>query len=371
MPTEASRLPRLAALYPSDEPALSRFFLACSAIEPVRGISFERANEFLQIALGLYPHDPMKPYRMLVPSGPRRWRPWWHGPLFRRLTHGAKVVFFTRPDQAALLPYVADKRLAYYAIDDYRHYTNFRLEDERAVVAAAVAVFVCSPAVRERFVRDYGIPAERVTVLHMGIPARHIPPSCPLGPAPVPGNAATGRPLFGLLGTIGDRLRYDWVQHCVDVLPWSHWLWVGPIESGGMTEADWDGLKRLKRHPRCRFLGRKDYDELPAYAAALDAAVIPYNDRSIVPAASPMRYFLQLPYGSPILATPSCETLKAFSPDVRICGSAEELAAALTELRAVNFDDGRREHRWRRARAETWEERAERALRQLAPHLEA
>ena len=368
--TPTGRGPRLAALYPSSEPALSRFFLALGRREPVRGISFERLNEFLQIALGLYPRDPVHPHRVLIPSTPPRWRTRWHGPWLRRLTRTAQVVILTRPEQAVLLPCLAGKHIAYYAIDDYRYYDHFRPEDERALVAAAAATFACSPALAERFAADYDIAPDPLPMLPMGIPARHVPAACPAAPAAVPGGLRTGRPLIGVIGAINYRLRFDWLLHCVDALPWSHWLFVGYVELGRLTATEAAILRQLQRHPRCTFVGRRDYDELPAFAAAVDAAVIPYNDRTTNPCASPMRLFLQLPFGAPVLATPGCRALDEFAPDVRRCETAAELAAALEQLRSVNFDDGRRTQRWQRAQTATWEDRAATALDRLRPWLE-
>lgn len=360
---------RLAAVYPSSEPALSRFFVALDRLEPVRGISFERANEFLQIALGIYPRDPLRPSRVLIPSSAPRWRPHWHGPWLRRLLGDAQGVFLTRPEQAALLPVLADRRVAYYAIDDYLHYRHFRPEDERALIEAAVAVFVCSPALAERFVRDYGVARERLTVLPMGLPARHVPAACPKSPGAVPGGRPASRPVFGVIGAVNYRLRFDWLRHVVEALPWSHWLFVGYLERGRLTAAETADLRALEAHPRCVFTGKRDYDDLPSYAAAVDAAVIPYNDRTTNPCASPMRLFLQLPFGAPVVATPGCRALEELVPLVRLTRSADELATALTELREAGFDDGLRERRWQMARTATWEQRAAVAWEAVRPFL--
>ncbi|MEY2878411.1 MAG: hypothetical protein RLZZ15_791, partial [Verrucomicrobiota bacterium] len=119
---------------------------------------------------------------------------------------------------------------------------------------------------------------------------------------------------------------------------------------------------RLQRHPRCTFLGGRDYDALPAFAAALDAAVIPYHARTTNPCASPMRLHLQLPFGSPIVASGDCAQINEHAPDVTLVRDASALISALTELRRLNFDDGHRHARWQRAATGTWEHRAAAAL---------
>lgn len=365
--TATANLPRIAALYASDEPALSRFFVALGQLAPLRGISFERPNDFLRLALGLYPHDPVRPRRMLIASSPPRWRPRWHGPWLRRLTRNASVVFLTRPEQAVLLPFLTGKTVAYYAIDDYRHYTNFRAEDEGLIVRHAARTFVCSGALAEKFAADYAPPAGHVHVLPMGIPARHVPSVCPTAPAPLPENLRLPRPLLGVLGAINYRLRLDWLMAAVTALPWAHWLFVGYIETGRFSDEERSLLRQLQAHPRCTFLGRRDYDELPKFAAALDGAVIPYNDRTTNPCASPMRLHLSLPYGAPIVASADCAQIIEHQPDVTVCPSAETLIVALENLRRVNFDDGRRRARWQRGQLATWEHRAAEALACLRP----
>jgi hypothetical protein len=84
-----------------------------------------------------------------------------------------------------------------------------------------------------------------------------------------------------------------------------------------------------------------------------------------------MRLFLQLPFGAPIVAAPGCRALADFQPNLRLCATAVEMAAALEQLRAVHFDDGRRLARWTHARTATWEFRAETARRVLQPWLDA
>ncbi|MEY2879264.1 MAG: hypothetical protein RLZZ15_1644, partial [Verrucomicrobiota bacterium] len=224
--------PRIAALYASDEPALSRFFHALGALAPLRGISFERPYDFLRLALGLAARDPVRPARMLIPASAPRWRPRWHGPWLRRLARDAEIVFLTRPEQAALLPFLAGNTIAYYAIDDYRHYAHFRAEDERAIVRRAARTFVCSAALAEKFSADYAPAAERLHVLPMGVPARHLPAACPDAPAPLPEGLRLPRPLVGVLGAINHRLRLDWLLAAAAALPWAHWLFVGYIETG-------------------------------------------------------------------------------------------------------------------------------------------
>ena len=126
----------------------------------------------------------------------------------------------------------------------------------------------------------------------------------------------------------------------------------------------------LRTHPRSRFLGWRDYDALPGFAAALDAAVIPYQGVDAVPCGSPARLYLHLPFGAPIVASPDCPPLLEMQPQVRICDTADAMARALDDLRARDFDDGLRERRWQQGCAHTYEARAAQAYAVLQPLLE-
>lgn len=366
----STRAPRIAVVYASNDPCLSRFVQALDRFAPVAAISFERAVELARLALGRYPHDPNRPSRLLVPSRTPRYWPRLHGPWVRRLTRGAPLVVLTRPDQAALLPWLTDRRIVYHAVDDYRAYRCFRVEDERAVAAAARVVFACSPALRARLVADLGLPSERVHVLPNAVPSRHLPPAFPSRAAGLPPGLESGRPLIGVIGAIDNRIRFDWVRRCAEALPWAHWLWVGRIATKAMTPAQRDDLAWLRTHPRSRFLGWRDYDALPGFAAALDAAVIPYQGVDAVPCGSPARLYLHLPFGAPIVASPDCPPLLEMQPQVRICDTADAMARALDDLRARDFDDGLRERRWQQGCAHTYEARAAQAYAVLQPLLE-
>jgi len=296
-----------------------------------------------------------------------RWRPRVHGPLLQRLAGPDATVILTRPDQAPLLPCLQQHRRVYYVVDDYLRYRATWIEWERALVASADHVVAISSALGQALMERFGIRSDRLTISPNAVSAADIPACCPTKPAALPEGLDLPRPLAGVIGRISSRIRLDWLIDLVEQLPWLHWLFVGDVETEELVPSDVPVLRRLRHHRRCTFVGRRSYEQLAGFAAALDVAVLPYSALSVNPLGSSMRFFLQLPYGTPILATPGCPQLEEFVPLVQLCPTCDSLAAALGALRERNLDDGLRKARWSAAHSHTWENRAE-ALIGLMDH---
>ncbi|HEX9885942.1 MAG TPA: hypothetical protein VGA70_05615 [Longimicrobiales bacterium] len=281
------------------------------------------------------------------------------------------TVLLTSPAQAPLLDTLCDHvSVAYYAKDNFavgHGWAPERVRRWEAVITrrSEHVVAVSQSLAAELGIRN-GLRADRVGVSPNAVPAAVIPERFPEQPRPLPGSlGAVPRPVAGVLGRVSSRLRLDWLRAVVDRTPWLHWLFAGDVEPRELRIRDLTHLAWLRRHFRCHFTGRRTYDELCAYAGAVDVAVLPYSDASVNPWASPMRLFLHLPFGRPILATPGCQQLEEFAPLVTLCRSPEDLAETLEELRWRDFDDGLGQARWQAAAEHTWERRAEGLIRRL------
>jgi glycosyltransferase involved in cell wall biosynthesis len=347
------------AIYARGEPALCWLFAALARMHELCGVSPTGAVDIARLAVGRGRFDPLAPRTVphsLLGEG-------FYRAAMRRLTRDAATVILTRPDQAALLPLLPASRKIYIAIDDYDAYGRSQRQDEAMLVAAADHVVAVSTALAIALRDRYGISRDRLTVSPNGVPMAWIPAQCPAGAASLPAGLNLPRPLAGVIGRISSRLRLDWLVDAVERLPWLHWLFVGDVEAEELLPEDRPQLQRLRASPRCRFIGQRAYEALPAFAAALDVAVMPYSERSTNPHGSPVRLFLQLPFGTAIVATPGCRQVEEFSSLLRMCPTSDGMIAALEELRRQGFDDGLRQARWQAAKANSWEARA----RVLAP----
>ena len=361
VPARRPRAPDLAH-YARAEPALCWLFDALARRVEVRGVAGLGWLDLLRLAAGREGYDPLHP--RVVPRLPwgAVWRPGFHGALLRPLARAAGTVIFTRPDQAPLLPEFRGCRVIYYAADDYARYGTGSLAEERALVRAAAQVICVSAELARRIGERHGLPAKHIAVSPNGVPAAWIPPDCPGVPSRLPEGLAEKRPLAGVIGRVSSRIRLDWLVRAVEALPWLHFLFVGDVEPEELAAADAPLLRQLRANPRCTFVGRRPYKRLPGFAAALDVALLPFSAESVNPAGSAMRFFLQLPFGTPILATPGCLQLEEQGDLLTLCRGPGELVGALETLRAAGFEDSRRHARWAASRLHTWEARADTLL---------
>lgn len=279
----------------------------------------------------------------------------------RRACGVPKAIVYTFPVHRVYPRWLGRIPSFYYASDDYLEEYGFHSGKvaawERSLASSVNHVFAVSEALADLLAERHRLPREKFTVVPNGLPGPWIPDSPPGCPAPAPHLLpAHFRPLVGVLGGISRRLRLDWVLQAVEALPWSHWAFVGPI--GEMDEGSASTLRQLQAHPRCCFPGGQPYEKLAEFAAAFDVAVIPLNSEGLNPSCSPVRFFTQLPFGQPILATPGCRQLDEYSQVVSRCASADDLISKLAELAARGFDDGLKTERWLLSKRCTWEQRA-------------
>lgn len=293
--------------------------------------------------------------------------PWIRRQLQQELGHPA-VTIFTQPCQRSLCRYFADTKRVYYVADDYRWGYGWDPKAveawEKTIVENVERVVCVSNALAHSFQKRLYVSERRMHVSASGMPAGAIPESSSANPeAPRLEIFADRKPVAGVLGTIDSRIRLDWLRSLIDALPWLNLLLVGPIARLG--EHQLDDWRYLQDHPRCVAIGKVGYFELFQYAAAIDVGLIPFTDEGINPASSPTRFYTQLPFGQPIVASESSLQLREFEPLVSIARTLPEFIRRVEELHLAEFDDGLASERHATAYEHTWEKRAETFYREL------
>jgi glycosyltransferase involved in cell wall biosynthesis len=348
--------PGAIAFYPRGAAAFSFLFAEIAARRPLKGFWPADGLDMLRWAAGLAPQDAIAPIpvpkSLLVHNG---------GLLDTVLGGAAKkadTVFFTRPDQAPLLPRFQQQKKVFYVVDDYQHYNRPWEAQEMQLLQRCDHIVCISDALAAILRQREPASAGKLFVSTNAFPAAWIPAACPTAPAPLPEGLRLPRPVAGVLGTVSSRLRLDVLLETARHLPGLHWLFAGGVEDAELQGHDRPILAALQAQPNCTFLGTRSYAQLAAIAAALDVAVMPYSNASTNPAGSPMRLYMHLP-------TPGCLAVTDYQPLVRMCDSAAALIAALEDLQRRNFDDGLGHARWEESRRNSWAVRAEKLLAQL------
>ncbi|MDQ3889548.1 MAG: UDP-galactopyranose mutase [Actinomycetota bacterium] len=139
-----------------------------------------------------------------------------------------------------------------------------------------------------------------------------------------PDQAEIGRPRLGFYGVIDERMDFRLVSGVARARPGWRIVIVGPAVPKFDPEA-------LAREPNVRYLGSKTYDELPAYLAGWDVALIPFALNEATRFISPTKTPEYLAAGKRVVSTPIADVARPFGEQglVRVADGVDEFVAAV------------------------------------------
>ncbi|MBV9202576.1 MAG: glycosyltransferase [Alphaproteobacteria bacterium] len=128
-------------------------------------------------------------------------------------------------------------------------------------------------------------------------------------------------PRLGFFGVIDERLDLELIAALARLRPNWHLILVGPI-----VKIDPESLPKADN---IHYLGRQSYEELPAYMANWNAAMMPFARNMATRFISPTKTPEYLAGGKPVVATPIVDVVRRWShlEAVRIAQTAAEFAA--------------------------------------------
>jgi UDP-galactopyranose mutase len=115
------------------------------------------------------------------------------------------------------------------------------------------------------------------------------------GAADPPDQRGIAHPRVGYFGVIDERLDLELLAALADARPAYQFVMIGPVVK--IDEAS------LPRRPNLYYLGGKQYDELPAYLAGWDAAMMPFALNEATRFISPTKTLEYLAAGRPVVST--------------------------------------------------------------------
>lgn len=168
----------------------------------------------------------------------------------------------------------------------------------------------------EQHPRVHAFPSS-VDVAHFA-KARHISET-PLDQSDIP------RPRIGYAGVIDERMDLSLLSSLADMRPEWHLVMLGPV-----VKID-PGL--LPRQPNIHYLGMKPYDQLPAYFAGWDVAMLPFAMNESTRFISPTKTPEYLAAGLPVVSTPVRDVVRSYGEIglARIGATAEEFCCAVEQ----------------------------------------
>jgi polysaccharide pyruvyl transferase CsaB len=286
------------------------------------------------------------------------------GALYRDQHIAASAVFVQFPywaETALRLRAESGARILYDCMDDWRNWTAeprisaFNLAEEQRLAAACDVLSASSRELQER-----ELAAGRQALL-----VRNGADFAAFS-SPRPGDvlADVPRPVIGYYGAIANWFDLELLEAAAAARPGYSFVLIGQVHQVDVS--------RLARLPNVRFLGEKNYRDLPRYLAGFDVCLIPFRVNRLTRAVDPVKLYEYLSQGKPVVATAMGELPP--DPDLVVtAGSREEFLAALDRGVAERDDPeagGRRARRIAYAQANTWSARAdilEDALRDAFP----
>jgi UDP-galactopyranose mutase len=159
--------------------------------------------------------------------------------------------------------------------------------------------------------------------------------------SPHEGLAHQRHPILGYYGVIDERLDLDLLAEIADLRPdWTIAL-IGPV-------AKIDESTIPVRDNIVRF-GQQAYDDLPAFLACFDVALMPFARNEATRAISPTKTLEYLAGGKPVVSTPITDVITLYGDAVEIATTGEGFVAAAESV-LNRTSDADRQWRVRAAR---------------------
>ena len=271
----------------------------------------------------------------------------------RRLSFTRAINWVFNPAAAIVAGSLGEETVIYYCVDEYSAFSGVAAQSlaelESQLIARSRLVVTSSQRLYEAKRR---LNPNTVLVRH-GVDHQHFRTALDESTRIPDEIARLPRPIIGYFGLIAS----DWVdvglmEEVARRFP------AASIVMLGKVAMDVSALSRL---PNVHLLGRKPYEQLPAYCKGFDAAVIPFPINEATLNANPLKAREYLAAGLPVVSTaiPEVEVLGLCRIGVDRDGFVSQLQAALAE-------PGPSRLRSESVRGESWEARLRQVERELA-----
>jgi glycosyltransferase involved in cell wall biosynthesis len=228
-------------------------------------------------------------------------------------------------------------------------------DSERQLCRTVNVVFTTSPDLQASLMRlnactyHYGNVADQA----------HFAAALDAPPAP-DGLAGIPKPRLMFVGAI-DAYKLDLLMLTALARQRSDWSWVllGPV-----GEADPDtSIAALQALPNVHVMGLQAYDDLPAWLAHADVALLPLQENTYTQHMFPMKFFEYLAAGRPVVAT-QIPALRPYASGALLCPPDPEAFEAAIAT-ALSGDGPSLDQRLALAAEHTYENRTQKMLHDL------
>jgi glycosyltransferase involved in cell wall biosynthesis len=272
--------------------------------------------------------------------------------LIRREGLHDAITWFMVPHLSSVLGRLGERLSVYYCIDDYAALPDVneeavrRMDEEMS--RKADVVFVASDTLLEdkrALNPNTHVSPHGVDVAHF---ARAQSPdlAIPADAADLPG------PVVGFFGLIERWIDLELVEYLARQRPQWTFLLIGRVAVPP---------EQVPQLPNVHVVGKRPYEQLPAYGKQFDAAIIPYRLTRQVMHANPIKLREYLAMGKPVVSVSTPEIDK-YADVVAVARTREEFLANLdTALARPSSPEEVRRHMDRVA-CESWDSRLQQVI---------
>jgi UDP-galactopyranose mutase len=136
------------------------------------------------------------------------------------------------------------------------------------------------------------------------------------------------RPILGYFGVIDERMDLPLLATLADQHPEWSLVMIGPVVKIAFHE--------LPQRPNLHYLGMRAYDELPAYLAHFDVALIPFAMNRATRYLSPTKTLEYLAAHKPVVSTPIPDVIELYGEVVRVGHSHANFVAQVEAALQAN-----------------------------------
>jgi glycosyltransferase involved in cell wall biosynthesis len=270
-----------------------------------------------------------------------------------RLVFRRAVNWVFNPAAGLIAGQLGEEFLIYHCVDEYKAFSGVPsrslAEIEARLLSRADAVFVSA----DRLYRSKSGANPNTFLVRHGVDHDHFRRALDPETRMPEEIAHLPRPIIGYFGLIAD----DWVDLDLLILVARRFPKASLVMLGKVTM----DVSRLAALPNVHLLGRRPYEELPAYSKGFDVALIPFPISEVTLNANPLKAREYLAAGLPVVSTaiPEVEALG-------MCRTGHDPESFVGQIEAALADPGPSAARSEAVRHESWEARLDEVRRHLA-----
>jgi glycosyltransferase involved in cell wall biosynthesis len=261
----------------------------------------------------------------------------------RSLRFSRAVNWIFNPPAAVVAGTLGEDKLIYYCVDEYKEFTGVSAEImadfENQLLRKADLSIVTS----ERLLQSRSKINPNVVLVRHGVDFAHFRKALDAETIVPTEIRDLPRPIIGFFGLIADWVDVDLMAEV------AKYFAGGSLVVLGKSTTNTSVLEQL---PNVHLLGRKPYEQLPAYCKGFDVAINPFRLNELTLNSNPLKVREYLAAGLPVVSSPI--------PEVEVlglCRIADGLAATIAEIDAALSDPGPNVARSDAVKGESWESR--------------